>query len=60
MDDDYVENEEFLSKVTAIAKQKYEIEDDVLTGFMWEINQCYLQNFTPRRTVEVVACHLFE
>ena len=52
--------EEFLNKVYTIAKFKYDIEEEVLLSFKYELEQCYKQNFTPRRTVEVIANHLFE
>ena len=52
--------EDYLNKLTVIAQVKYDIEPVVLESFMFEIEQCYKQNFTPRRTVEVVACHLFD
>lgn len=51
--------DEFIKKVLAIAKHKYEIEEEVVLSFIHEIEQCYEQNFTPIRTVEVVANHLF-
>ena len=41
IDDNYIENQDFLNKVAKIAEVKYDIEYDVLTGFMFEINQCY-------------------
>lgn len=52
--------DEYLKKVMAVARAKYDIELDVLLFFSHEIEQCYEQNYTPRRTVEVIANHLFE
>jgi len=52
-------NEEYLSKVAKIAQVKYEIEYDVVMSYKWDIEQCYDRNFTPRRTVELIAERLF-
>lgn len=52
--------EEYLNKVAKIAEVKYEIEREVLESFILDIELCYEQNYTPRRTVEMVACHLFK
>jgi len=51
--------DEFLDKVIAIAKFKYDMDQEVTESYIVEIEQCYEQNFTPIRTVEVVANHLF-
>ena len=52
--------DDFLKKVCLILKAKYDIEEDLVLEFMHEIEQCYAQEYTPRRTAEVVAHHLFE
>ena len=51
--------EEYIDKVIAIAKFKYDMEEEVTLSYIFEIEQCYEQNYTPIRTVEVVANHLF-
>lgn len=51
--------EEFLAKVLKIAKVKYEIEEEVTESFIFEIEECYKNQYSPRKTVEVVANHLF-
>ena len=54
------EYETWLSKVVKVADFKYEISKDVLENYNEELTTCYEQNFSPIRTVEVVASQLFE
>lgn len=51
---------EYFKRVKAVARVKYEIEEEVLISFIDEIEQCYEQNYTPRRTVEVIAEYIFK
>lgn len=50
---------EYLEKILKIAKIKYELDEEVVTSFEQEIEECFKQGFTPRRTVEIVADRLF-
>lgn len=52
-------DEQYFNKVAIIAKVTYEIEENVLLSYIDVIKQCYKQNYTPRRTVEVVAEYLY-
>lgn len=49
----------FIDKVVAIAKFKYEIEEEVTLSFINKIEECYEYNFSPIKTVEVIAEQLF-
>lgn len=51
--------EEFTKRIVAIAKHKYELEEEVTLSCMWEIEQCFENGFSPIRTVEVIADHIF-
>lgn len=51
--------ESFYVRVAKLAKAIHEIDEDVLEAFSYEIEECYKNGFTPRRTVEVVADQLF-
>jgi hypothetical protein len=50
---------DYLNKVIKIAEYKYEISEEVLLSFDYELERCYENNFTPIKTVEVIAEHLF-
>lgn len=51
--------DEYVNRVAKLAWVMYEIDEDIIEGFMNEIEECYEQNYTPRRTVEVIADFLF-
>lgn len=51
--------EDFYQKVVKIAEVKYALDDDVILGFYDEIKVCWEAQFTPRRTVEVIAERMF-
>lgn len=51
--------EDFINKVVLICKHKYDLEEEVTLFRIYEIEQCYEQNFTPIRTAAVVADHIF-
>lgn len=53
------EMQEYLDKVYKIAWVMYEIDGDILEEYDKTIKTCYERNYTPRRTVEVIATHLF-
>jgi hypothetical protein len=50
---------EYLDKVAKICEVKYELDREVVESVINHIEQCYEQNYTPRRTVEVVASLIF-
>ena len=52
--------DDYLDKVIAIAKFKYDIEQEVLESFILEVEQCYKYGYSPIRTAAVVANHLFQ
>jgi len=47
------------TKVNKIAQVKYEISEDVMSGFDTKIELAYQMNWSPIRTVEFVAKDLF-
>jgi hypothetical protein len=51
--------EDFIKRVMLLAKAKYDIEEDIMESFISLIEQCYQQEFTPRKTVEVIAAELY-
>lgn len=53
-------NEEYFNRVVKISEVKYDIDRDILENFKDKIEECYKQNYTVRRTVEVIANILFE
>jgi len=52
--------DDFIIKVKKIAEHKYEIDEVVLEEYQEFIERCYDNNFTPIRTVEAIAKHLYE
>lgn len=52
--------DEYHARVTKIAKVKYDIETEVLEVYWETIKECYEYNYTPRRTVELIAKHLYK
>ena len=51
--------EEFLNKVCKLAYVKYQLDEDIILAYEDEVEQCYTNGFTPRRTVEVIAQEIF-
>lgn len=49
----------FLKSVVLIAKAKYEIDRDILEDYLETIQNCWDKDYTPRKTVEVIASDLF-
>jgi len=47
--------DEFLKKVILIAEVKYDFNEDILEAFLEDIQTCWYNGFTPRRTVEFIA-----
>lgn len=51
---------DYIKKVVLLAEWKYEIEKDIIMGYEELIAACYVNNFTARKTVEVIAEDLFK
>ena len=51
--------ESFEKKVAAVAKYKYEIEEDILENFLEDIEWCFNNGFSAIRTVEYIANQIF-
>ena len=54
-----MDKESFTDKVVAIAKFKYDLDEDVILGFSEEIELCWNNDFSPTRTVEFIAEKIF-
>lgn len=54
-----MDKESFIDKVIAVAKFKYDLDEEVILGFADEIDFCWKQSFGPVRTVEFIAERIF-
>ena len=54
-----MDKDEFIDKVLAVAKHKYELDEEVILGFADELEFCWNNNFGPIRTVEFIAEKIF-
>ena len=45
----------FYTKVKLISKVKYDLDEEIVETFFDTIEECYENEFTPRRTVEFIA-----
>ena len=54
-----MDKDSFIDKVLAVAKFKYDLDDEVILGFTDEIDFCWNNNFGPVRTVEFIAEKIF-
>lgn len=52
--------DKYFNKVILIAKAQYELNEEIVRSFSNEIEKCYKNGFTPRRTVELIAKRLFK
>jgi hypothetical protein len=54
-----MDKDSFINKVVAVAKFKYDLDEDVVLGFSDEIEWCWNNAFGPVRTVEFIAEKIF-
>lgn len=54
-----MDKDSFIDKVVAIAKFKYNLDEDVVLGYTKEIDFCWNNSFGPIRTVEFIAEKIF-
>ena len=54
-----MDKDEFIDKVLAVAKFKYELDEEIMLGFADEIDFCWNNSFGPVRTVEFIANKIF-
>ena len=51
---------DYTNLVVMVAEAKYDLERDVVESYEEVIALCYVNNYTPRRTVEVIATDIFK
>lgn len=54
-----MDKESFIDKVLAVAKFKYDLDEEVMLSFSEEISWCWDNSFGPIRTVEFIAEKIF-
>ena len=51
--------DEFIDRVLAVAKHKYDLDEEIILNFSEEIDFCWNNSFGPIRTVELIAEKIF-
>ena len=54
-----MDKDSFIDKVVAVAKFKYNLDEEIILGFADEIDFCWNSRFGPIRTVEFIAEKIF-
>ncbi len=54
-----MDKDSFIDKVLAVAKFKYDLDEDVVLGYSDELDFCWNNSFGPVRTVELIAEKIF-